>query len=187
MEATVKEAMAEPIQLNRIDPHPTREIQARLEAAPVEHAEAILAAYALLQELQDQGVLDFLRGLTGARGEIVTRLSEAANTPEAIAAMRNIISMLRILGSIDPDTLHEIADIVTKSKERERASPGVWKILRRLGSKESRKAIGAMVYGIQVFGRVLIEREFKRTQYACSCFATWRTIRIAFILACIDV
>jgi uncharacterized protein YjgD (DUF1641 family) len=128
--------MAEPIQLNRIQADPARDIKARLGAAHVEHADAILAAYALLQELQDQGVLDFLRGLTGAGRDVITRLSGAANTPEAIAAMRNTISMLRILSSIDPETLHQIADQVTKHRGR---SGGLRASGRSFGASGARK------------------------------------------------
>lgn len=155
--------MAQPIPLKRIPSDPAREVRARLEAASVEHADAIVSVYALLQELQDHGVLDLLRGLTGSGADVVTRLSEAADRPESIAAIRNLISMARILASIDPEMLHALANAVTKAPEPKRETPGWWKILRGLGSKESRRAVGAMVYGVQVFGRVLIEKEFKKS------------------------
>jgi uncharacterized protein YjgD (DUF1641 family) len=155
--------MAQPIQLHRVQTDATREVRARLEAAQVEHANAILAAYKLLQELQDHGVLDLLRGLTGAGGDIATSLAEAASTPETIAAIRNIISMLRILGSIDPEILHGVADMVTKNRAAETETPSLWRTLRRLGSKESRRAMSAAVYGFQVFGRVLISRQLSRS------------------------
>ena len=136
----------------------SRALQARLENATIEHAEAILAAYALLQDLQDRGVLDLLRGLTGAGGEIVTAVSAAANTPETVNAIRNIVSLVKILGSIDPGILHDVATIVTETSKPESGATGVWKTLRRLGSRDTRRAIGAAAYGLQVFGRVLISR-----------------------------
>ena len=143
--------MAQPILHHRVQMDQTSAVQARLDAAPVEHADAILAAYELLQELQDQGILDLLRGLAGSGGEIVTKLSAAANTPESIAAMRNIISMLRILGSVDPEILRGVADIVTKPVMPRRS---LWKAVR---------AAEAFAYGLQVFGRVLIAR--RRANY----------------------
>ena len=155
--------MAQPIQLHRIRPDSESEVRARLRAAPLEHADAILAAYALLQSLQDHGVLDLIRGFTGAGGEAVTKLAEAANTPEAIAAMRNIVSAIRILGSVDPQILHGIADTLTKTGGTEPDAPGLWTIMRRLGSKESLRAIGAAAYGLQVFGRVLISRQLSKS------------------------
>jgi uncharacterized protein YjgD (DUF1641 family) len=154
--------MAQPIQLHRIRRDAESEVRARLAAAPLQHADAILAAYALLQTLQDHGVLDLIRGLTGAGGEAFTKLAEAANTPEAIAAMRNIVSTMRILGSIDPQILHGIAEALARTDGSEIAAPGLWTIVRRLGSKESLRAIGAAAYGLQVFGRVLISRQLSK-------------------------
>jgi uncharacterized protein YjgD (DUF1641 family) len=152
--------MAQPIEWKPKPADPRHELQCKLEAAPIDHADAVLAAYALLQELQDHGVLDLLRGLVGAGSDVVTRLSEGADTPEAITAIRNLISTLKILGSIDPGILHDIAEMVTTPKETEPESFGPWKTLRRLGSKETLRGIGAVAYGLQVFGRVLIEQQF---------------------------
>lgn len=139
--------MAQPILQHRVQTDQTSALQARLDAAPIEHVDAILSAYELLQELQDQGVLDLFRGLAGSRGEIIAKLSEAANTPESIAAMRNIVSMLRILGSIDPEILHGVAEIVTKPAKSRRS---LWKAVR---------AVEAAAYGLRVFGSVLIARQ----------------------------
>lgn len=150
--------MAQPILQHRVQTDRTSALKARLDAAPIEHADAVLAGYELLQELQDYGALDLLRGLAGSRGEIVTKLSEAANTPEAIAAIRNMASLLRILGSIDPEILRGVADIVTKPAKPQR---GFWNTLRWLGSKETLRAVGAAAYGLQVFGRVLISRQYR--------------------------
>jgi uncharacterized protein YjgD (DUF1641 family) len=118
--------MAQPVPLKLVRPH----------AAPDEHADAVQAAYALLDELHDAGVLDLLRGLAGAGGDIATRLSEAANTPEAIAALRNAISLMKILGGIDPAILQGVANILT----------------------QPRRTLSAAAYGLQVFGRVLLSR-----------------------------
>jgi len=139
--------MAQPILQHRVKTDQTSALQARLDAAPIEHADAILAAYELLQELQDQGVLDLLRGLAGSVGEIVTKLSEAANTPESITAGRNIVSMLRILGSVDPEILHGVADIATKPAKPRRE---LWKAVR---------AVEAAAHGVRVFARVLMARQ----------------------------
>lgn len=154
--------MAQPILAHKIQTDQTSALQARLDRAPVEHAEAVLAAYALLQELQDHGVLDLLRGMTASGGEIVTKLSETANTTESVTAIRNAISLLRILGNIDPAILHDIADIVVARPAGPPMAPGFWKTVGRLGSKESLRAIAAAAYGLQVFGRVLISRQITK-------------------------
>lgn len=129
---------------------------------PIKQADAVSAAYALLQELHDRGVLDFLRGLTGAGGDIVTRLSAGANTPESIAALRNIVSLLRILGSIDPEILHGVANIVTKPQPPDPDAPRLLSTLKKLTGKDARRALGAAAYGLQVFGKVLISRQLNK-------------------------
>ena len=139
------------ILVHKAQSDPATALRARLDAAPIEHTDAVLATYALLQELRDHGVLDLLRGLTATSGEIVAKVSEAANTPGSIVALRNI----------DPDILHGVANIVTKPAEPASHSGGFWKTVRRLGSKENRRAVGAAAYGLQVFGRVLITRQFR--------------------------
>ena len=57
--------MAKPILLEIPPRDPRVELRTRLENAPVEHAEALLAAYEVLQGLHDNGVLEILRGALG--------------------------------------------------------------------------------------------------------------------------
>src|SRR3954469_16780188 len=102
--------MAVPIPIRPNTPESKEEILAKLQDAPVEHAQAVLAAYKLLQDLHDHKVLDLLRGGLGAGDTIVTKLAVAANSPESIATMRNLMSLARILGMIDPELLHNLAD-----------------------------------------------------------------------------
>ena len=48
--------------------HPNME---RLQSAPMEHAEALLSAYELLQLLHDRGVLNLLRGVVASGDEVI--------------------------------------------------------------------------------------------------------------------
>ncbi|MBV8631733.1 MAG: DUF1641 domain-containing protein, partial [Silvibacterium sp.] len=61
--------MARPIELTpKFSPAQgaREELKRRVDAAPVEHGEALLDAYELLQQLHESGTLDVLRGLLGA-------------------------------------------------------------------------------------------------------------------------
>ena len=58
--------MAQPIPLELPPRDPRKELIARLEQAPVEHAEALLESYELLQELHEHRVLALLRGALSA-------------------------------------------------------------------------------------------------------------------------
>ena len=100
--------MAKPIELM---PKPTgqgarEELQRRLDAAPVEHAEAVLAGYELLQELHESGTLDVLRGLLGAGDQVVRHAVALAIQPEAVNGLRNLLVLSKVLGSVNPDVLH---------------------------------------------------------------------------------
>ena len=77
--------MAQPIPLELPTRDPRAELQFRLQTAPVEHAEALLAAYEVLQGLHDRGVLELLRGTLGSGDKLLEIVVEAAKTPESIA------------------------------------------------------------------------------------------------------
>ncbi len=58
--------MARPIPFDAPPRDPRVELQHRLDRAPIQHAEALLSAYDLLQKLHDKGALDMARGLIGS-------------------------------------------------------------------------------------------------------------------------
>ena len=101
--------MAQPIPLNLPPRDPRAELRSRLENAPVEHAEALLDSYELLQQLHERGVFQLLRGVLGASDKLVGTAVEAAKSEESIRAMRNAIILSKVLGSINPDLLERIA------------------------------------------------------------------------------
>ena len=60
--------MAQPIPLELPVRDPRVALQARLQDAPAEHAEALLAGYEVLQGLHDSGVFDLMRAGCSDRG-----------------------------------------------------------------------------------------------------------------------
>ena len=97
--------MAQPIPLKIPPRDPQRELLARLEAAPAEHAAAILDSYELLQELHERGIFSLARGALCAGDKLVEAATAAADREESIRAMRNAILLAKMLGSIDPEVL----------------------------------------------------------------------------------
>ena len=76
--------MAHPIPLE-LPPRDAREaLYSRLQNAPVEHAEAVLAAYEVLQGFHDRGILEVLRGALGSSDKVLEIVVEAIKTPELI-------------------------------------------------------------------------------------------------------
>src|SRR5919197_1592811 len=94
--------MAKPIPFE-VPPVDSREaLRARVERAPTQHAEAVLAAYDLLQALHDRGILDTAASVVKAGDELLDTVAATANTPPAIRALRNLLFWQTILGSIEP-------------------------------------------------------------------------------------
>jgi uncharacterized protein YjgD (DUF1641 family) len=151
--------LAKPIALEVPPRNPRAELQFRLEHAPEEHAEAILAAYQVLQELYDRGALEVLRGALAASDELLEKLVDNARTPEAIRAIRNLLFWRHILGSIEPEWFKGIFQAIPEGLAQataERDEPvRLWSLFRRLLSKDSLRGLAAAIDFLQSFGRHL--------------------------------
>ena len=151
--------MAQPIPLEIPPRNPRKELRSRLEQAPEEHAEAVLAAYEVLQQLHERGVLDLMRGALAASDEILERVVDNARTPEAIRAIRNLLFWRRILASIEPEWFRGIfqaipAGIAEATAERDKPVR-LFGLFRRAMSKDSLRGLAAAIDFLQAFGRHL--------------------------------
>jgi uncharacterized protein YjgD (DUF1641 family) len=145
-----------PIQLPKRDPQ--EELRARLEKAPDEHAEALLASLDVLQSLHDQGVLELLRGVLGGGNKILEIVVDASKTPEAIRGIRNLVIMSKILGAMDPEILKKFIEAVpdalaAAAKAQETQPPGLWESLRILRSKNLRRGLAVTNKLLETLGR----------------------------------
>src|SRR5207245_4974316 len=89
--------MAQPIPLDIPPRDDSRDLRSRLERAPDTHAEAVLAAYEVLQQLHDRGVLEIVRGALAASDDILQKVVDQARTTEAISAIRHQLFWLYVL------------------------------------------------------------------------------------------
>jgi len=151
--------MAQPIPLEIPPRNPRAQLQSRLEHAPEEHAEALLAAYEVLQELHNRGVLEIMRGALVASDELLEKVVDNAKTPEAIRAIRNLFLLQRILGSIEPEWLEGVVQAIPEGIAQattESDQPvGFFRLLRRLTSKDSLRGLATALDFLQAFGRRL--------------------------------
>jgi uncharacterized protein YjgD (DUF1641 family) len=151
--------MAQPIPLEIPPRNPRAELRSRLDQAPEEHTEAILAAYEVLQELHNRGVLEIMRGALAASDEILEKVVDNAKTPEAIRAIRNLLFFRRILGSIEPQWFEGVFQAIPEGIAQataERDQPvSFFRLLRRLVSKDSLRGLAAAIDFLQAFGRHL--------------------------------
>lgn len=147
--------MAEPIRTYTPRRDVREELRRNVESAPIDHADAVLAAYELLQEAQDHGVLDTLRGAIGGGEAIISKASEYANTPEGVRLMRNLLAMTRLLGELDPSLLHAATETLSRRHREESEGaprPSVWRVLQKLTSEDSRRTLAMVVDFAQTFG-----------------------------------
>jgi uncharacterized protein YjgD (DUF1641 family) len=158
--------VAEPIRSYTPQRDVREELRHKVETAPIDHAGAVLAAYDLLQEAQDHGVLDTLRGAIGAGEAFVSKASEYANTPEGIRLMRNLLAMTRILGELDPAVLDAAAKILSQHYGKDSEPPSLWQTFQRMTSRDSRRTLGMVAELSEVVGRAQNAKEPTRSSYS---------------------
>src|ERR1700688_2792218 len=107
--------MAQPTSLELPRTDPRLELQPRLQNAPEAHAEALLAAYEVLQGLHDRGVLDLMRGALGSGDKVLEIAVEAAQAPGSIRGIRNLLLIVHTLSAIEPELLKTFMQIVPQT------------------------------------------------------------------------
>ena len=151
--------MAQPISLDLSPRDPRAELQARLQNAPVEHAEALLSAYEVLQGLHDRGLLEMARGALGSSDKILTSFVELANTPESLRGIRNLIILAKTLGTIEPELVEGFARSLPEALARTKAAdadpPGFWGILKQFRSRNFRRGLVLVNSMLEAFGKNL--------------------------------
>ena len=150
--------MARPIPLELPKRDPREELRSRLEQAPVEHAEAVLAGFEVLQGLHDRGVLELLRGVLGGGDKVLEIVVEATKTPEAIRGIRNLLILTKTFGAIDPELLKKFAEAVPDAlagaaKAQEKEPPGFWEVLRIVRSRNLRRGLTVMNSVLEALGK----------------------------------
>jgi uncharacterized protein YjgD (DUF1641 family) len=126
-----------------------------LQNAPVQHAEALLAGYEVLQGLHDRGVFELLRGALGSSDRVLAILVDAAKTPEAIIATRNLLILSKVAFSLETELLENIAKAVPKSLAlaRDQKPPNLWQLFKKIRSHDTRRALSAMLGLLESFGK----------------------------------
>jgi uncharacterized protein YjgD (DUF1641 family) len=149
--------MAKPVVLELAPRDAREDLRSRLRKAPIEHAEALLAGYEVLQGLHDSGVLELLRGLLGSGDRVLQNAVEAAQTPAAVQTIRNIIVLTKTLGEIDPALLDgftlALSDAMREAKERGKEPPGFLAILNHFRSKDLRRGLVMVNSLLEAWGR----------------------------------
>ena len=151
--------MAQPIPINVPVRDPRIELHARLQNAPAQHVEALLAGYEVLQGLHDSGTLDFMRGALSSRDKVLGVAVQTAESPQAVRAIRNLLLLSNMLGEIEPEVLKSFTQAVPlalNTMVRKPERPGLWTLIKDfLWNPDFRHGLAAANTMLEVLGRSL--------------------------------
>ena len=125
----------------------------RVGQAPIEHAEAVLAAYDLLQRLHQKGLLDLFNGLLSAGDTVVDRVVDVASSKEMVTALRMGLMFSNLLTLIDADALHAV--IAGAGEE----TPSLLALGKQAASKDARRGLATAVGLLNVLGSALCKQQ----------------------------
>jgi uncharacterized protein YjgD (DUF1641 family) len=151
--------MARPIPLHLAPRDSRDELGSRLQQAPLDHAEAVLAGYEVLQLLHDRGVLELARGTLGGGEKILEQVVAVASGPGSIRATRNLLLLVTTLGEIEPSLLGDLTRAIPKAlvqaNAEEAKPPGLFKLVRTFWNKDFRRGLAAFNDLLVAFGKNL--------------------------------
>ena len=154
--------MAQPIPLELPPRDPREKLNSRLQQAPLEHAEAVLAAYEVLQGLHDKGVLELMRGMLGGSEKILEQVIAVGSGAQSIRATRNLLLLFTTLGEIEPALLSDLTRAIPKAlvqaNAEEAKPPGLFKLMSTFWNKDFRRGLAAFNDLLVMFGRNLREK-----------------------------
>lgn len=180
--------MAQPIRTFTPQRDEREELRPKLENARLEHGNALLAAYQLLQDAQDHGILDILRGAIGAGGAIVDKASQFANTPEGVRGIRNFLALSRVFANLNPEKVDAVANAITEDQCRKNESgcepPSLLKSLQRMNSRNSRRTLASIAAVTDAFGS---EPDLPEASPAFGSSKSWPQPRIVLPLVALTL
>jgi uncharacterized protein YjgD (DUF1641 family) len=146
--------MATAVDFREFQPVDRREdLIRRVEQAPVKHAEAVLAAYDVLQRLHEKGLLDLINGLLSAGDTVVNHVADVVSSKQVVTTLRIALIFSNLLSSIDPDQLHAvIAGDVPES-------PSLFALGKQAISKDSRRGLAVAVGLVNLLGAALNKQQ----------------------------
>jgi len=149
--------MAEPILLKLPPQDPREALYRRLENAPKEHAEALLAACEILQGLHDKGLLELAKGALGSGEKILEILVEAGNSPEVIRGIRNFMILTKLFATLEPKLLEHLADAVPNAlvEAKTKKPLGLVGLLGKFSNPNTRRMLTIMTRVLESLGKDL--------------------------------
>jgi uncharacterized protein YjgD (DUF1641 family) len=151
--------MAEPIDYAHPPRHEKQEFYHDLHGRSGERAEGALDANAILQLLRDKGVLELIKDALGSMEKVMEVITEMLERDEVVRTVRNVTTLVKMLGSIEPDTLENIVKSLSNTTEGSTAKkpPGLLHLLSQLTSSDTRRALEPIAAVLQAAGRSITQ------------------------------
>jgi uncharacterized protein YjgD (DUF1641 family) len=132
--------MAKPVGYRVFTPPDAREeLKRKIDAAPAEHADAILSGYRLLEQAHESGTLELLRGALAAQDSIINHVVGMVSQPETVNGLRNLIVLGKVLGNIN-QTL-EIGSRGDEKAQGRHAPPSLFTLVSRFNTPDARRGL----------------------------------------------
>jgi uncharacterized protein YjgD (DUF1641 family) len=90
-----------------------------------------------------------IKGALGSGEQVLEIVVRGLNTPEAIRAVRNVMILTKVLGSIEPTLLEKFAtaipdSLIATARAEESEAPGFWGILKIFRSVNLRRGLAVV-------------------------------------------
>lgn len=146
--------MAMPVEFREFTPKNSRnDLMRRLDQAPEEHVEALLAAYELLQKMHQKGLIDIASGLLNASDTVIDKAADVVSSTEVVNALRVVLMLTNLLKTLDTERMHVL---LSSSKSK---PPSLWALGQEAMSKDARLGMATAVGLLNVFGAALRKQQ----------------------------
>lgn len=143
--------MAKAVPYRVYTPADAREdLKRKIDEASADHAQAVLAAYDLLEQAHRSGTLELLRGLISAQDAVINHVADVISQPVMVTALRNLLVVGKLLGSINPEILE--AAIHGSEEQGRRGAPSVFSLLGQVSSGDARRGLNVAMGLLSALG-----------------------------------
>jgi Mg/Co/Ni transporter MgtE len=85
-----------------------QEFHQQSETAPDERTKAMQEAYAILQRLHEQGILELVKEALGSGEKVIQLMTSVMENGQVLRTVRNLKTLAKLIGTVEPETLEKI-------------------------------------------------------------------------------
>lgn len=128
-----------------------------LQRAPIEHSEALLDAYEILQLLRDKGILEIVKGGLKSGEKLLEIVTQIIETQGAVNFFRNLTILIKMVGGLNPETLETLENSLAGNLANAETQdpPGLFSLLIKLASQDNRRILSMITSVSESLGKQL--------------------------------